>query len=238
MRKLLTLCFLLLALSSLSLGQKVAVKANLGAFVLRNFPVSAEYRTGERMSANLQVGYLIPRDITALLEISTDTDLPEIQLRGFSLMPEYRFYLAPFKTSEYLSGFYLAPLIRYQHYQLETGFRIDSLDLGVELAGAWSLIRPGAQIGFQWVLGDHFVIDWFLLGITANFTRLQGQIGTDRPVIDVDQLEQAFEDRLGELPLGLDFASLGLQGQVQSFSASTRNVGVGFRTGISLGVAF
>ncbi len=228
----------LMGIASIGLAQQFSAKINLGSLVLRNVPVSVEYRTGDRMSANLQVGYLIPRDVTGLLEIATETSLPTVNLQGFSIMPEYRFYLVPFKTSEYLSGMYLAPIVRYQRYSVTTGFAIDTLDMNVDLEGTYSTIRPGAQLGFQWVLGDHFVIDWFLLGVTANITKFSGEVSTDKPVIDVEQLEQEFVDRYGDLPLGISFSDLGLQGTLQSYSGSLRNVGVGVRTGISVGIAF
>ncbi len=233
MKKLLFFTLVCLLTLPAAIAQKATVKLSLGALPLRHIPVSLEWRTGERQSINVQAGYIIQRDAASLISTLTDQDLPQLILSGFTFTPEYRFYVLPFKTSEYLSGLYVGPMLRFQRLAAETKFPVQGV--GVTLSGSANTFRGGAQLGFQWVIKDRFVIDWFILGITGNFVSYRGSIATDEPVLTVEDLEQGIADILGST---VDLSGLNIEGALQSYSARAANAGVGVRTGLSIGVAF
>jgi len=66
-------------------------------------------------------------------------------ISGFGLGADYRFY---FSSGESLRGWHAGPSVGY-------------LSLGDDFNNSASIITIGGQIGHQWILGDHFLIDTF-----------------------------------------------------------------------------
>ncbi len=234
MKKFLIFALLTLALCLASHGQRAAVKLSLGNLLIGDVAVSGEYRTADKQSLQVQVGYLIPRDLSGFAESLFGDPFPPLNISSLAITPEYRFYVSPFKSSEHLSGFYIAPLLRYRNWRLSTDFIVEGIPAGASIGA--NNYRGGVQIGLQWALGGHFVIDWYLAGVTAGVNVLRGEINAAQPIADVEAIQREIEARYGELPI--DLTELGLEGQLQSFSFRSPSAGLGLRTGLSLGVAF
>jgi len=67
------------------------------------------------------------------------------EISGFGLGAEYRFY---FSSKEALRGWHAGPSVGY-------------LSLGDNFDNSASFFTIGGEIGHQWILGDHFLIDTF-----------------------------------------------------------------------------
>lgn len=75
----------------------------------------------------------------------------ETKYRGFGVTPEYRFYLSETLAP---SGFYVAPFLRYQAFDLEDKVTADE--------ATYSSFGGGLLIGRQWVFKQRVALDLFL----------------------------------------------------------------------------
>lgn len=122
-------------------------------------------------------------------EYGGDVDLKN-RLGGFSIAGEFRYYTGNNPTAP--NGFYLAPYLRYNSYSFSTSVvytnniseetyedldpedqehAIMQADGSYEFTGHGafdgSLTRfgGGLALGYQWLIGENFTIDWTFLGL-------------------------------------------------------------------------
>ena len=75
----------------------------------------------------------------------------DTKFRGFGITPEYRFYLSETPAP---AGFYVAPFLRYQNFDLEDELTLDEAE--------YSAFGGGLLIGRQWVFKERVALDVFL----------------------------------------------------------------------------
>ena len=125
-------------------AQSSAIKLNLFSLAAQTGSVSFEQKTGDMNSFQIGAFY-------------TGYNVGGTKLSGFGITPEYRFYV----TGEALQGFYLAPFIRYQYFNLSdenTSFGGGSTKNEATL----STFGGGVNLGYQWVFKQHIVLEPFL----------------------------------------------------------------------------
>ena len=115
--------------------EKFAIKINPLSFFVLTSNTSLEYKVNKNLGAQIGFGY-------------TGITISSLKYEGIRLTPELRFYT----KGKALSGFYLAPYFRYQHYQLTDG--LNKL-LYVSYGG-------GLSFGFQKIFNSGFVLDIFV----------------------------------------------------------------------------
>ncbi|MBX9890955.1 MAG: DUF3575 domain-containing protein [Chitinophagaceae bacterium] len=82
--------------------KKNLVKVNMLSPLVRTGSFFYERKIGTNSSLQLGVFY-------------TGSKFDELKLRGFGITPEFRYYASEKGAME---GFYLAPFLRYQHYEI------------------------------------------------------------------------------------------------------------------------
>lgn len=153
---------------------------------------------------------------------------------GWSITPQARFYLGNSGAPE---GFYLNPWLRFFRYSLESDvvWTETAGNSDIDAAFTWGGFGGGFNLGWQWLLGDAFVIDWnFGLGALPTRIGLSGSV--DGPLAD------DIQDFIDEVNMGLEDAPL-VSGQFEGNAGSlegTTNFFVmpSFRSNLSIGYAF
>lgn len=230
-------------------AQSNSVELGLGGLSARTLNLRYERLITDKSSIQLTVSPLIPKTVQlegfSLLgqevvgEI-TDAKLEKGSLNGFSIIPEYRFY---FGEQEGMRGFYVGPYMKYTNH----GIRVDGdiyEESGAITPGAakvrLSSFGVGLQIGAQWIISDHFTIDWHIIGMSADFYNLRTTMEADDP--DYNILEFA-NDVLEEIELAnddfpIDLTDIASEISLNKFSFNIPFALAGIRAGISVGYAF
>ncbi len=94
-------------------------------------------------------------------------------LRGFAFTPEYRRYLSG--REQALSGFYVAPFLRYQHMALSMAVT-DETEVPYTGKVTLQTLGAGLVVGHQWLFGGRVTLDTFL-GPSYNHNVARFSIG-------------------------------------------------------------
>jgi hypothetical protein len=182
MKKLLLSILLFTALSSSA--QTNIVKWNAFGMFLGNISLQYERTLSEHSSVALGLSYLPSRGFPTVAISSDDAtqeaDLKKLSFSGFAITPEYRYYF----TGKAPKGFYAAPYFRYSKYSFDDvvityNNSTTNVDERVTAGGDFKTAVIGVMLGAQWELGEHFALDWWIIG--AGFG---GQKGTFSAVGD------------------------------------------------------
>lgn len=156
-------------------------KLNMTSLVFRNISLQYERILAPRMSVALGLR-LMPKGqlsfVSALTNAfddeTTDNFMNSTHIGGFAFTPEFRYYMG----KGYGKGFYLAPFLRYEHFNLQADYQLDN-DNGstttIPFTGHIGTFGVGLLIGSQFNLGQHLSLDWWILGpyYTANKLNLE-----------------------------------------------------------------
>lgn len=132
-------------------AQSNIVKVNIISPVVRTGSVFYERTIAQDKSVQLGLFY-------------TGFSVEDTKFSGFGVTPEFRKYLSSSKEAP--QGFYIAPFLRYQSFNMtledtewsdeETGEQED-----ITAKGTLNTFGGGVLIGGQWVFADRFVLDTF-----------------------------------------------------------------------------
>ncbi|MBK6400062.1 MAG: DUF3575 domain-containing protein [Bacteroidia bacterium] len=195
MKKILLSIFMLSAFAAGA--QTNIVKWNAFGMFLGNISLQYERTLNEHSSVALGLSYLPSRGFPSAAITSDDqtqeADLKKLSFSGFAITPEYRYYF----TGKAPKGFYVAPYFRYSKYSFDDVYITytnsnTNVDEKVVAGGDFKTSVVGVMFGAQWELGEHFALDWWIIG--AGFG---GQKGTFSAVGNFDSND--IEDIKGEL---------------------------------------
>ncbi len=179
----LTLCFSCLLFNIVTLAQERAnnLKINLLSPFARSFSIFYERAITNDKSAQLGFFY-------------TDIKLSSLNINGFGLTPEFRFYLANSKensTKQAPEGFYLAPFVRFQRFTISD----DEIDAQTGLPSKAKLTTLGAGlcVGYQFLSQKGITLDLFV-GPSYNAGTIKAEVGD-----------------IGTLPFSAGFSGPGLR---------------------------
>lgn len=135
--------------------------ASLG---LGKITIGGEYSFHSKRSIHLVVG--IPATITHNIDYDgTDSD---VKFKGTSVLLGFRNYLG----TKNAAGLYLEPYLKYSRQEgwgLLEG-RLMNEKAVFDTKAEYSGYGIGAQLGYQFVISNHFVIDLYFLGPEANLS--------------------------------------------------------------------
>jgi len=117
-------------------AQQVTLKANILSPIVKTGSFFAEYAFSPNLSA--QLGYF-----------QTGIKVKDTSFDGYGITPELRYFF----FGEAPSGLYGAGYLRYQNFDL---FREDT-----QAQGTLTSFGGGALLGYQLIVGKHFVVDLF-----------------------------------------------------------------------------
>lgn len=88
----------------------------------------------------------------------------DTKITGFSITPEYRYYL----SGEAMDGFYVGPFVRYQSFSLTNEYDSYQFDNNGNMTtvrrkdeGTLNTLGAGVLVGRQWLFKDRFTLDLF-----------------------------------------------------------------------------
>jgi hypothetical protein len=185
-------------------GSKSVIKLNLTQLAFRNFSLQYEYGFHKNMSGALGISLVIPRNIPGqIYSPPSKTEGWQIpKFSGFAITPEFRFY--PGKKEEHQAphGFYIAPYFRYAKYKLTADY-LELYDnntktrtyLGTVTYGG---VTGGLMIGSQWIINDHFSIDWWILGGGGGAAKFYANVVSDGTLNLTTQEQADLKDDIRE----------------------------------------
>jgi hypothetical protein len=242
------LCILLLALNTiLHAEEKQApkkddpvnvVKLNLSTLVWGNIGLQYERALTDNISVALGVSTLINRNlpITRFYTFES-TVVNESSIGGFSITPEVRFYMGK-KAAP--SGFYIAPYLRYNNYTMtfdvdsEVDYKDGRKDILTNFVGTgkYTSIGGGLMIGAQWIVAKRVSIDWWILGLGFNSTKMSASSKGDFSKLDLSNTVNEINNFEGDL-----FEAKG-KANDKEISAELSLPGVSLRGALTVGFAF
>ena len=133
------------------------LKVNILSPLARTF--SGFYERKIAPSASLQVGFSY-----------TGARLDDVQLRGWSVVPEFRYYAG---KKEALEGFYVAPFMRIGNFEVSDDFAKADL----------TSIGGGLLVGNQWIFSKGLTLDLFIgpSYSSGNLKLTEGEAEPDTP---------------------------------------------------------
>ncbi|MEX0930015.1 MAG: DUF3575 domain-containing protein [Balneolales bacterium] len=140
-----------MTISNVSYAQENTIKTNLANLALAGGSIHYERVLGESTTA--QLGLFI-----------TSISVDDTKFSGFGIIPQYRYY--PGQSNVVPHGFFIAPLLGYQVFSLET-----PTSGGSSAKASYSLFGGGFDIGNQWLVSRSLSIE-LSAGISFNSTSL------------------------------------------------------------------
>ncbi len=199
MKKLTLILLVAFALSTATKAQEI-IKINLAALAFTNVSLQGEHILNDNSSVCLGVSYLPSYSLSSQFKSGTN-DLSKLSLSGFAITPEYRYYF----SGNAPNGFYAAGYFRYSKYSADnyiytyTNSTTNAKE-NLTLSGDWTVAGVGIMLGSQWKLGDHVVLDWWILG--GCFGKNEGTFTATGPTVTADQtdIQKSLNDV--DLPVG------------------------------------
>lgn len=207
--KILLIVFGLLLLAGPKLmAQENIIKLRLGQLAARKVELTYERVVSDNQSFVISAGVRLPRNtVPGVFSGATSdpsvfrADALDFYFNGFSITPEYRFYLgaegAPYK-------FYIGPYLRYRRWGYGMDAFVEYTNNGtpdaadVRIQGSWSGIGGGVGIGMQWIINDVIAIDWNIVGLGISYQAFkftgQGSNANEDWAAVTARLEEAFSD--------------------------------------------
>lgn len=225
-------------------GQKSAVKLGLGGLATASVNGRFEVALADRVSFQLTGMYKFPTN--PLKGLTQELNMTTKGLSGFGVIPEVRFYFGQ-SLAGTIEGFYLAPFLKYHRYGIDgsqvinytndKGTIILTPDFDISLA----TVGGGLQLGYHFIFGKHFSLDWHFLGFGVDFHRARARYdfaNSDVNLLDVaqqviDNINETLEE---DYPINAQDFEPFIDGNRARFAAPFTLPG--FRAGISIGMAF
>ncbi len=220
---------------------KNVFKTNLLGIVFKNYSLTYERVLNKHFSASLELRSMPSTSIpfiNVLAKQSNDLisdNLKAMKLSGFGIMPEIRFY--PLKG--YGRGFYLGAFYKNISYKADNFvFKYDSegQTQSINIEGKLSTNTFGLEIGKQWMIGKHFVLDWIILGV---------QYGTAKASFDGQSTQAMTPDQQESLRDGLNSIDVPFVKTEKDVNVGSRSAHlgitspwIGLRSGFSIGFCF
>ena len=227
--------------------KKNIVKLNLFALPLRNFSFQYERGLNENMSVAMGVSFLPKGSLPFKNTIRNSMDIEagdtadagldfvnNARISSWSITPEFRYYFG----KKPLNGFYIAPFLRIGGYSIDWSYKYERDNGGekpVNLEGRSTAFSGGILFGAQWHVGQHFVIDWWILGPQYGSYKVSLEAKGD-----FSDLTPKEKQDLEETIEGIGYSGNKFQATVSNTSVEAENnFGIpGLRTGLCVGFTF
>jgi hypothetical protein len=232
MKRLLIVLFMLI--SAVGFAQENVVKLGISGVGYGDFALSYERLITPKSAINLTVGYLNPN--VSIIGFSNSFPFSEgleiVGLNsGFHTSVDYKFYVGKKQAPR---GIYIAPYLRYFNYNMGLNDTIDKVVFNVDTK--ISSIGAGFELGYHWVVYDRISIDWYFIGIGAEYMMPKLVYTTDDPDFDYQSIQQNVRDVFK----GWSYFQKRLKTthSKDNMTAKLSTFFPGVKTGLSIGFAF
>ena len=175
--------------------KKNLIKFNLSGLILQQYTLQYEYVVNPHQSVALTLGIApntpLPFKQTLVNDFGGNADaqraIETTVFTKYTATLEYRFYTGGGHAPK---GFYIAPFFRYMHMSLSEDYTFTPSDEKLHTAhmdSKFGAMGAGFLIGYQFLIGQHWGIDWWILGpfygtnINADFVGTDPQMGDMSP---------------------------------------------------------
>ncbi|MFM7024433.1 MAG: DUF3575 domain-containing protein [Flavobacteriales bacterium] len=224
--------FLLIFSATLS-AQNNIVKWRPGSLAWNSIDFSYERVFTQQSTAAIKVGIFIPVDFTEELQDQKLTfreagysmggyTILDSKLSGFSILPEYRYYT----SASAPNGFYVSPYLKFWRAGIDLSAQNDTTLKITSFSGSLNILGAGAGIGYQWVIGDAFTIDWNMLGLGVDAYILHANLSGVNAVNTAASIQENFPGSI----ISTDGSSTSV--------TSPPMFNLGFKSNLSIGYKF
>ncbi len=191
------LVFFFLTATITSFAQENVIKFGVLGVGYGDFSLIYERKVTPKTSINFTLGYINP-NVSVLDWLEVDNASSGMTLRelksGFHTSFDYRFYVG---GKEAPKGFYLGPYLRYINYQCIFSDEINGKDFNVDIR--FNTAGLGFQMGYQWIIHDNISIDWYFLGIEADYMWPRAIYSTAESNFDYSSVKGSIQESISEV---------------------------------------
>ena len=199
--------------------------------------VGGEYNMNLKKSFTLTLGIPYNQATT----YSLDGDKQTITQKTFSAMAGYRMYLGRGN----MHGAYFEPYVKYlkNNASFTTSADLDGSSRDFAVSSEYSAVGVGAQLGAQFLIGNHFTIDFYFLGPEANSSKhniLMQELGSGAAwdAKESEDAEKELNNTFKDVPLVGKKLAISVDNNQRSVSSAFKGFLPGFRFGLSFGYRF
>lgn len=196
--------------------------------------LGGEYNMNLKKSLTLTIGIPFNQASTYKLDDRKET----ITQKTFSAMAGYRVYLGEGN----MHGAYFEPYVKYMKHNASftTDADIDGTSRDFAVTSDYSGVGIGAQLGAQFLIGNHFTVDFYFLGPEANSSKhniLMQELGSGAPwdAQESADAENELNDTFKDVPLVGKKLKIDVNPNQRSVSSEYKGFLPGFRFGLSFG---
>jgi hypothetical protein len=154
---------------------------------------------------------------------------------GFVIGAEYRFYLAKENKYKAPHGVYLAPFVSYYHFNnIRDGRDTSNPQNTLSLNTTVNFFNVGAELGYQFVIKNHFVIDCVMFGPALTSYNFNVKLNGNSGEIHDEQVAAIIEALKNKFPLLKEITS----SEGLNRSGISNFWSLGFRYVIQIGYRF
>ena len=214
---------------------KNVIKTSVVPIFFKDYSLYFERRIHKNVSFSIGGSYMPVRglpDIVTKFSDGGSVDLSKISFSGLSVIPEIRIFPGLKIRHSAPHGFYISIYAKLRSYKVDFPFSYND-STTFDFSGRFTGIGIGMMFGHQWIIGDHFAIDWWISG--AHFGNLSSNLEvTSSDLGAIDQVK--FVNDLN----GISFPQGSLNAEISQNTAkiAINAPFVGFRSGFTFGVAF
>ncbi|HEX2608566.1 MAG TPA: hypothetical protein VHK91_14355 [Flavisolibacter sp.] len=214
----------------------IAIKWAPAGLALGSLNLHAEYNFG-KSSLTAKIG--IP--VSASQTITYDGKDADFNMKATSFLAGYRTYL----SKKHMRGLYFEPYFKYVHHTSEgrgTG-DLSGRSVIFDFTNDYNGVGVGAQLGAQFLIGNHFVIDLFFLGpeinsARNNFKAVEASNLIPWSNIEASDAERDIRDFIDDIPFIRNKTTVMVDKNNHTVAADFKGALPGFRAGLSIGFAF
>jgi len=242
--KSITCLLLAIAISFSSIAQDdevstydIGVKWAPAGLYFGKITLGGEYNMNLKKSITLTLGIPYNQATSYKLDNKKET----ITQKTFSAMAGYRLYLGEGN----MHGAYFEPYVKYLKHNASftTDADIDGTTRDFAVTSDYSAIGVGAQLGAQFLIGNHFTIDFYFLGPEANSAKhevLMQELGSGAPwdAQESADAQQKINDTFKDVPIIGKKLEVTVNANQRFVSSEYKGFLPGFRFGLSFGYRF
>ena len=230
---------------TIKLNSRIIKYNPMGTLVWKSVPLSYEHRLNKVVAFSMGTGFIIPHRIKtsklSFQETWLNAKFNDARITGYFFTPEFKFYLGGRSPK----GFYITRYFRYGSTNMKFIGDFDdnngnsaSIDVSVTLKE----YGTGRQYGYQWILGENIMLDFFFIGVrTSEYTLKFNADAT----VKSEQWEQWQEEHLQSYRDWLDDSEFGFVLEKLPYEFTKKGIKFSYpftlgniRHGISIGFRF
>ncbi len=229
--------FLLFSASAQETTPNISFKFAPLGLIVGSGNLQAEYNFGGKHSLTAKIG--LPVNVRQVFDFE-DQDAA-FDLKAMSFLAGYRIYL----SKKHFRGLYLEPFFKYVNHSSEGegSGTLNSNPVRFNFTNEYNAAGIGAQLGAQFLINKHFVIDLFFFGPEINSARNNFKASEQTRTLpwtsaEAREAENDIRNFLDQFPFVRNNTNVMIDQNNRIVTATFQGALPGIRTGFSIGYAF